>query len=600
MIHDTEADEDAHTESAISRRTAMKAAGVAGAASLAPLGLGSATAQASDESIDDALDTSGGLQEVLVVFTSNAQVDRLRHLDLDAGYHKFAVLPIGYTKLTGSQIEEVAGWAEVRYVEANAELEYHNDDAREVTGVSAVQSDLGYTGESVHSVVIDSGIDGTHPDHQENLVGHWRYVNPLSSSDGTTWIEAGDADTDDNGHGTHTSGTVAGDGSASDGTWRGMAPDADLTVYSAGLTLFIVKAVAAFDHVLARKQAGETDVQVVSNSYGSSGPGDFNPDGALEVATYESFEANVLPVFSAGNSGPETNTLNAYTKAPHVLGVAATKDDTSVTDFSSRDRKPSYDGETNYDRKKALRNLDAYYAADKTDTEVDSGSYSGTVGPAASAYHEWQAPSKAGYVEATLAWTPSAEDVDFYLHEGSKDGDVVASSATLAEPEELAGEIEGGQTYYFEVRPFANVAADYDVEYIAYEGIKRNLDPLGIYRNGVGAPGNAVMSTMNPNDPLQGLNPDDEPYYAAISGTSMSCPGIAGIATLVIDAARQNGQGTPDSIDVLNTIEAEAEDALSSYTPWNVGAGFVDAVDSVKRAEKGRFASFGQVDLVDY
>ena len=83
-------------------------------------------------------------------------------------------------------------------------------------------------------------------------------MNPLSSSEGTIWLPAGDADTDDNGHGTHTSGTVAGDGSASDGHWRGMAPAADLTVYSAGLSLFIVKAVAAFDHMLARKRAGET------------------------------------------------------------------------------------------------------------------------------------------------------------------------------------------------------------------------------------------------------------------------------------------------------------------------------------------------------
>ena len=317
-------------------------------------------------------------------------------------------------------------------------------------------------------------------------------MNPLSSSEGTVWLPAGDADTDDNGHGTHTSGTVAGDGSASDGHWRGMAPAADLTVYSAGLSLFILKAVAAFDHMLARKRAGETDVQVVSNSYGSSGPEEFNPDGSLEVATWESFKQNVLPVFSAGNSGPGTNTLNAYTKAPYVLGVVANKDDKTVTDFSSRGRKPSYDGETNYDRKEALGNLETYY---------ESGDAAG---------------------------------------------------------------------------------------------------PLGIYRNGVGAPGNAVMSTMNPNDPLQGLNPDDEPFYAAISGTSMSCPGIAGIATLVIDAARQNGEGTPDSIDVLKTIEATADDALDSYNPWNIGTGFVDAVDAVSRAEKGQFASFGQIKLVDY
>lgn len=588
----------------VSRRTVMKAAGAAGVASALPF---SATAAAAT-TVDDGLDTtSTALQEALVVFTANDDVDRLRHLDLAEGYHKFEVLPVGYTKLTGSQIAAVAKWPEVRYVQANAELDYHNNDARSTTRADAVQTDLGYTGESVHSVVIDSGVDGDHPDLASNLVANWRYVNPLSSSEDTTWVRAGPADTDDNGHGTHTSGSVAGDGTQSDGEYRGMAPDADLTVYSAGLTLFILKAVAAFDHMIARKRAGETDVQVVSNSYGISNGADFNPDDALNVATYEAFTEDILPVFSAGNSGPETNTLNVYTKAPHVLGVAATADNKEVVDFSSRGRTPEYDGETNYDRGKALRNLEAYYAADKTETAVDSGSYSGVVGPTGtgSEYHEWQAPSKAGYIEATLSWTPSAEDIDFYLHKGSKDGQVVASGASLNEPEELSGSIEGGETYFFEVRPFANVTADYTIEFTAYEGINRNVDPLGIYRNGVGTPGELVMSTLAPTDPLQAYGatfgePDARPWYGRISGTSMSCPVTAGAATLVIDAYQQNNPDAPAAIDVLNTVEAEAEDVHEGYNPWNIGAGFVDVFDAAERAEDGRWASFGEVKLTDY
>jgi subtilisin family serine protease len=370
-------------------------------------------------------------------------------------------------------------------------------------------------------------------------------------------------------------------------------------VYSAGATLFILYAVAAFDHMIARKRAGETDVQVVSNSYGISSGDDFNPDDALNVASWRAFQSDILPLFSAGNSGSETNTLNDYAKAPNVLSVAATNDDKTVTDFSSRGRTPDYDGETNYKRKKALDNLREYRAADKTDEEVDSGSFSGTVGPASSEFHEWQAPSNAGYVEASLSWDPSAEDIDFYLREGSRDGEVVASGASLNEPEELSGPIEGGTTYYFEVRPFANVAADYGIEYTAYEGINRNVHPMGLYRNGVGANGSLVMSTLEPTDPLQAYDDDTETWYGRISGTSMSCPVTAGVATLVVDAYQQNNEGSPDPVDVLNTIEAEAEDVHDDYNPWNIGAGFVDAYDAVTRAEDGRWASFGEVKLAD-
>jgi serine protease AprX len=592
------------------RRDVLKATGAAGVASMLPF---TGTAAATGDTIDDSFDLStDGLKEALVVFTSNDQVDRLRHLDLDSGYHKFEVLPIGYTELTSSQIQTVADWPEVRYVQKNTELEYFNDDARETTRAGAAHADFGYTGSSAHSVVIDTGVDGDHPDLVDDLVHNWRYVNPLSNTDDTTWVAAGEADTDDNGHGTHCSGSITGSGKQSDGQYKGLAPDADLTVYSAGLTLLVVKAVAAFDHMIARQRAGETDVQVVSNSWGATGGDDFNPDDGVNVASWHAFQEGILPVFAAGNAGEECetdaglncwtnyNSLNPYATAPHVLGAAATHDDKTITDFSSRGRRPSYDGPTNYKRKKALDNLYEYHAADKTETQVDSGSYSGTVGPTESEFHRWDAPSKAGYVEGTLSWTPSDEDVDFYLREGSTDGDVVASGATLNEPETLSGLVEGGTTYYFEVRPYANVTADYTVEFTAYEGVKRDVTPMGVYRPGVAATGNLVMSTLAPEDPLQGYYEDPETWYGRISGTSMACPVTAGAATLVVDAYKQTHGENPDPVDVLNTLEAEAEESVhDSYAVYNAGAGYVDAYDAVDRAEDGNWGSFGEVTLAD-
>lgn len=589
------------------RRDVLKGIGAAGAASV--VGFPGVGAAETGGRIDDAFDlSSSGPTEALVVFESNEQVDRLRHLSLEEGYHRFEVLPIGYTALTNDQIRTVAEWPEVRYVQKNVELTYHNDDARATTGADGVHAELGYTGSSAHSVVIDSGVDGDHPDLKDDLVHNWRYVNPLSSTDDTTWTDAGSADSDDNGHGTHCSGSITGSGKKSDGQYAGIAPDADLTVYSAGLTLLIVKPVAAYDHLLARHRAGDTDVQVVSNSYGTASADDFDPDDALNVATWYAFEEGILPVFSAGNSGPNPDTLNDYAKAPHVLGVAATDDQKAVTDFSSRGR--TADSGANYSRKKALDNLGEYHAANKTETEVGSGSYAGTVGPGSgdagageSAFHEWQSPSKAGYVEATLSWTPSAEDLDFKLRKGSKDGEVVVSGASLNEPETLSGAVEGGTTYYFEVVPYANVTADYSIEYTAYEGINRDVSPLGIYRIGVGAPGEMVMSTLAPTDPLQsysatGDEPDTETWYGRISGTSMSCPVTAGAATLLVDAARQNDQSF-EPIDVLNTLEATAKDVDENYAPSNMGAGFVDAYAAVERAADGQWASFGEVKLTD-
>jgi serine protease AprX len=105
---------------------------------------------------------------------------------------------------------------------------------------------------------------------------------------------------------------------------------------------------------------------------------------------------------------------------------------------------------------------------------------------------------------------------------------------------------------------------------------------------------------MSPADPLQATSaPDGRLYYASISGTSMSCPNVAGIAALVIDAYRSNRGSYPAPLGVLNTVEAAAVDALASYEPASIGAGFVDAVSAVERAEAGSLAGFDDVALVE-
>ncbi|MFW5963976.1 MAG: peptidase S8/S53 subtilisin kexin sedolisin, partial [Natronomonas sp.] len=153
----------------LDRRTFVKGAGIAAGTALVP---GSAAA------LDDAIDTDGGLQEVIVIFENNGDVDALSEFDLPEGYYRFRELPFGYTKATGDVIEAIADLDSVRYVERNKELEYHNDDAREVTGAATVQSNLLETGAGAHTVVIDSGVDGYHPDLKPNLENNFRYVNP--------------------------------------------------------------------------------------------------------------------------------------------------------------------------------------------------------------------------------------------------------------------------------------------------------------------------------------------------------------------------------------------------------------------------------------
>jgi serine protease AprX len=615
----------------LDRRTFVKGAGVAAGAALTP---GTAAGL-----IDDRIDTDGGLQDVIVIFEDNDDVDALERFDLPDGYYRFQVLPFGYTRATGDQVERIAGLDSVRYVEKNRELEYHNDDARELTGAAAAQRDLMETGAGAHTVVIDSGVDGYHPDLKPNLANNFRYVNPLSDPEETMWVDVGDGDSDDIGHGTHCSGSVAGTGEQSDGQYRGMAPDADLTVYSAGLTVYILKIAGAVDDMIARKRNGELDAQVVSNSYGLDNDHDFNPVSASNLAMWEAFASGILPVFSASNSGSDHGTLNYAAKAPYVLGVAATFDgDFGVakrpTDFSSRGRPPAdekgggyaHDYETeyddnegaHYDRRTALRNVRRFHRSGQGEApEVDaeyvteiSGTVSYGVNPPYEEpvndpnYFEWEAPAGAGYLQATVTWQPQGQAISVKVHKDSREGTVIASASELVNDGEFSFDvpIDGDRTYVFEVTGDYNVQAQFTMELTALQDVPSAPEgPFGIYRVGVGAPGNAVYSTETNTDALKYLGPayggDDgtDPWYGSLSGTSMSCPVTAGICTLVNAAYRREAGHFPKPIDVLNVLEATAEggtDAeLYDHTEANMGAGFVDARAAVELArELGRRA----------
>ncbi|MFC6880520.1 S8 family serine peptidase [Actinomadura yumaensis] len=71
----------------------------------------------------------------------------------------------------------------------------------------------GYTGKGVKVAVLDTGVDGSHPD-----------LKVAESKNFTNTADAGDR----SGHGTHVASVVAGSGAASGGRYRGVAPDADL------------------------------------------------------------------------------------------------------------------------------------------------------------------------------------------------------------------------------------------------------------------------------------------------------------------------------------------------------------------------------------
>ncbi len=104
--------------------------------------------------------------------------------------------------------------------------DYYNPTSREITwNVIKVNADdvwnLGYTGSGVVVAVIDTGVNYNHVDLADHL-----WTDPNYPNHGWDFRFNDNNPMDDHGHGTHCSGTVAGDGTA--GSQTGMAPDAQI------------------------------------------------------------------------------------------------------------------------------------------------------------------------------------------------------------------------------------------------------------------------------------------------------------------------------------------------------------------------------------
>lgn len=135
------------------------------------------------------------------------------------------------------------------------------------------------------------------------------------------------------GHGTHVASTVGGTGAALAGKYHGVATGSHLVGLGSGEVVFILTALESFDWVLTH--SGLYGIRAISNSWGTSGS--FSPDDPINVASRRAYDAGLVVVFAAGNSGPDSNTLNPYCVAPWVICVAAgLKDSRTLADFSSR------------------------------------------------------------------------------------------------------------------------------------------------------------------------------------------------------------------------------------------------------------------------
>ena len=257
---------------------------------------------------------------------------------------RFRALPMVTITATREQLIAISRFQSVRSIYGNRTLTLTSEpEVRAKTGVDRAWNDtdvitrnsgLAVTGRNVTVAVLDTGIDSTHPDLAGRVSHNVKFADTLSANVGFNYPTAsGNLPNTDllQGHGSFVAGVIGGSGSASNGTFSGVAPEANIVGLSAGdLTLLYV--LEGLDYLLSNRS--DLNVRVVNCSFSANVVFDVNDP--VNIATKLLTDNGVNVVFSAGNTGPGQHTLNPYSVAPWVISVGATDSKGRLASFSSR------------------------------------------------------------------------------------------------------------------------------------------------------------------------------------------------------------------------------------------------------------------------
>ncbi|WP_407676339.1 S8 family serine peptidase [Plantactinospora alkalitolerans] len=251
-------------------------------------------------------------------------------------------------------VDTIAARAEVERIEPSRTYELIEPEPIRATtgaGTNAVEwnlsnieaprvwSEFDTRGEDLVVANIDSGVQFDHP----ALVGAYRGNTGGGTFDHNyNWFDpaeicANPAPCDNNGHGTHTMGTMVGDDGA--GNQTGVAPGArwiaakgcETNTCSDGSLLAAGEWVLAPTDLNGGNARPDLHADVVNNSWGGG-----RDDEWYKQLVDSWRSAGIFPSFSAGNDGPGCNTTENPGDYPNTYGVGSYDINNAISSFSGR------------------------------------------------------------------------------------------------------------------------------------------------------------------------------------------------------------------------------------------------------------------------
>ncbi|WP_326906598.1 S8 family peptidase [Sedimentibacter sp. MB31-C6] len=221
---------------------------------------------------------------------------------------------------------------DIEYISYDARVFAVMDIARKAIGADRILN-TNYTGKGVTVAIIDTGVsphmDLVYP--KNRIVGFKDFINNETNP------------YDDNGHGTHCAGILGGNGYASKGKYKGIAPESNILSIKVldetgnGRTSDILSTV---QWIIDTKEVYKT--RIVNYSLGAIAQYRERRDPLVKAAN-RAIDNGMIVIAAVGNSGPMRNTILSPATSRYVISVGAINDnrtpetnDDFIADFSSR------------------------------------------------------------------------------------------------------------------------------------------------------------------------------------------------------------------------------------------------------------------------
>lgn len=381
-----------------------------------------------------------------------------------------------------------------------------------------------------------------------------------------------DSARDSDGHGSHTASTAAGNRDTTAfvvgnplAKISGIAPRAHIVAYKACGDLGCVSS----DLVAAIDQAVADGVDVINYSIGSSLSEFTGPD---DIAFLFAADAGVFVATSNGNAGPGPFTTGSPSSSPWVTSVGANTHDRTFEGTVTLGNGETYTGVTYTGGLGETQIVDAEDAGDAlcTPGALDSNVVAGKIVLCLRGGFARVAKSQAvdiaggaGMILYNVDDVSTLNTDNHYvpsLHVQNTPG--LAIKAYIdAEGDNATASLSGG-----------TIAPGQGSVMAAFS----SRGPVGassdLIKPDVTAPGVNILAAYSPVAPLGAST-----QYAAISGTSMSSPHVAGLGALMVQAQPLFSPAMIKSA-IMTTSRQDVfkEDGVTPADPFDMGAGHVD------------------------